>query len=262
MRLLPNQAHLLVVRELQRMSPKHRVLTSFELYSVPKMTHSPEAPNSSETCKMELVEHKVHEIDGCIGIGAAWITDPSCLVGDEATQSVSRKAIQLYLRIEFARVDVESERWDKVYGLRRYSIQAKGYMEDLPGGGAEQRYRYTLCDHAHYMQELGESWFRVLPGRQRSIILTSPVDDISDASPIQRAFRVVDREYALPRHHTVPPWGIYGYLVVPFEFGDHRWKAIAWDDTSGKMCLAKENDSTLVVTQLGEAPLAGRSCCL
>lgn len=246
---------------------RRHTLGSFELYTIPKVLYTGEVVSQ----KLDIVSWKVQELDfradlakgykvESSSIGAAWITDSTCLVGGKSIQD-SRKPMYVYLRTELTRVNTKTNSRRKIHGIRRYIIRTEMGERGSSGKKGEEACEYRLDGSDTFMQTLskGDTWFRILPGCQRSIILNCPDNVMSDAAPILKAYRIIDQEYLLPRGHNIRLGGIHGYLDVPFNFGNVKWKGMAWDDTSGRLCIAKEGDSNLLVVSFAKAPIAGKS---
>ncbi|KAK7695013.1 hypothetical protein QCA50_002201 [Cerrena zonata] len=273
-RLLPEQQKLLVVREVNLGSPEvYHTLASFEIYELPQILTSGWIVSLGSE-RLKIVNWKIHDIEIRVAstkgfeieageIKAAWITNPLCIVRSPSTvhsiSDISPSAIHVYLRTDVTQANANTNVRERVHSIRRYTIPHEMVAREMPDGSVKESWEYRLDDEGSCMHTMSidDSWFRILTGCQRSMVITSSVNTISDASPVLKAFRIIDQQYLLPRSQNLRPGGIHGYLNVPFNFGNVRWKAMAWDDIGGRMCVAKEGDSNLIVIDFGKAPLAG-----
>ncbi|CAL1694545.1 unnamed protein product [Somion occarium] len=256
LRILPEQHEILVVRRI--VVPGKDVFV-IELYDIPEFL-----PSGELAIRLgDVLKHTSYKAIAGYGFSAAWITDPLCLVQtDESIQpglmnAFSRRPICIYGRTVNEEVMV-GDLIRKLDGFMRLVIWPETAQRTLPNGQVQEYCEYNLNSMSKIMSFVskGDAQFRILPGCRRSVLFSSPPDDISDAPPIYKAFRIVDDECDLPKNHNLPAGQIYGYLDIPFQFGDKKWKAMAWDDTIGRLCISPEGSSIVTVVEFAKAPIA------
>ena len=130
----------------------------------------------------------------------------------------------------------------------------------------EDKWAYSLtdCSAVRYIASPRDTGYRILPGSYRSIVYAVPKDDITNAPSIVEIKRYGDEETL--RRPTPEEMADPGYMRAPRKpFHQFFWemekgvrvKAMAWDETIGRLCMVVEKSQVVFMLDFSKAPQEG-----
>ena len=142
------------------------------------------------------------------------------------------------------------------------------------GGGAARRrrhvvYRTNVTRNQTYWQPCGgpDAVLRIVPAARRPLLVQSAWDDLADAPAVLDVRPFVDRGWERPRAVVGDVVShAKGWIGSPAFDGEARnalvgarVQAWAWDETVGRLVVAREGTRRLAVFDFAAAPLMGES---
>lgn len=127
------------------------------------------------------------------------------------------------------------------------------------------QWRYTLmyCSPVRFVECHANCQYRILPGSYRTLLYTVPLDDITDTPPVFGFFRYHDRELFSDQPEDLEEENIETDTMrrpirrLPFNYEGTRFSCVAWDETTGRICLARPESTELWVMDFSKRPKEG-----
>ncbi|KAF9566911.1 hypothetical protein CPC08DRAFT_758547 [Agrocybe pediades] len=245
-RFLPCQRGLLVVRTI-RQFPGMPDLIVFEIYDLPVLQHG--IQNITASKRWECSDE--YKLTGEFVISDAEVEKTSESHPDILREECGPPTIWLFAS---AREPKGCSFW--WFRASLDPLRPGEYRYDQQGGGLHQNDHNDECG---------------FPGVERSLVLEFEGDEMSETKILKKIRRFHWPSYRFPMHHLVPNPGPPVTLraaenslsLVDISFSDRiggiinnsgGLVALAWDETSGKICLAGEKDEAIRIMDM--APIA------